>query len=63
MDLAAKRYFSVGRMVTAVVRRWTEITMVLAGSSRGLCSIQACLFYEELAVDMIRLIVLHFDYL
>ena len=35
MDLAAKRYFSVGRMVTAVVRRWTEITMVLADLPAG----------------------------
>ena len=54
-------------MVTAVVRRWTEITMVLAGSSHGLCSIQAWLFYEELAVDMIRLNSFYtltiFDYL
>ena len=61
------KYFIVKKSMVDAALRWTEISMMLAVSSCGLCLIQAWLFYEELAVDMIRLNSFYtltiFDYL
>ena len=45
-------------MTAAVVRRWTEITMVPVGFSCGLCLMQVWLFYEYVFIRLE-----HFEYL